>query len=77
MNVFWVSTHAVSMVFVITQLEVIVVDADLVSVEMEGRALVYFSFSLSKCVNQKIFKANIVTFSFSNDRYRRVQYRNT
>ena len=53
MNVFWVSTHAVSMVFVITQLEVIVVDADLVSVEMEGRALVYFSFSLSKCVKSK------------------------
>lgn len=75
----WVSTHAVSMVFVITQLEVIVADAKLVLVEMEGRALVDFSFSRLKCAknNETLKHANIVTFSFSIDRYRRVQYRNT
>ena len=45
MNVPWVSTHAVRTVFAITQLEVIAADAELVSVEMEGRVLVGFSFS--------------------------------
>ena len=45
MNVPWVSTHAVRMVFAITQLEVTAADAELVSVEMEGRVLVGFSFS--------------------------------
>ena len=42
MNVPWVSTHAVRMVFAITQLEVTAADAELVSVEMEGRVLVGF-----------------------------------
>ena len=41
----WVSTHAVRTVFAITQLEVIAADAELVSVETEGRVLVGFSFS--------------------------------
>ena len=42
MNVPWVSTHVVMMVFVTTTWEVILADVKLVSVEMEGLALVLF-----------------------------------
>ena len=56
MNVPWVPTHAVRMVFAITQLEVTDADAELVSVEMEGRVLVGFSFSHLTEIFEKQYK---------------------
>ena len=52
----WVSTHAVRTVFAITQLEVTAADAELVSVEMEGRVLVGFSFSHLTEIFRKQYK---------------------
>ena len=80
MNVPWVSTHAVRTVFAITQSEVTDADAELVSVEMEGRVLVGLSLSQLTKIFEKQYKKH--TFDsykkkFSIGRYRRVQYRNT